>query len=309
MKAIVLHEYGPASNLIFEDVADPRPAAGEALVRVAATSINPADWLVRSGAVKDFLPIKFPYIPGCDLAGSVVEVGEGVTGFAPGDRVMAIARHSYAELCTVRASDLVKIPAGLEMTTATTLPLVTVTGYALIRLGALAQPGQTVLITGASGSVGRSAVFAAAQIGARVIAGVRGKRVDEARQLPGVSEAIAIDDDAEIDKLAPVDCVADTVGGKLADRLLAKVKEGGAFGCFPRQNPQNAALYPTIRITIIFGQVDPTINWPTLILRYAEAVRDGKFTIPIERIMPLTAAAEAQTIAEKGGVAKIVLTS
>ena len=309
MKAIVLHEYGPASALTYEDVEDPKPTAGEVLVRVCATSINPADWILRSGRVRDILPVTFPHIPGCDLSGTVVEVGEGVTSFEPGDRVMAMALHTYAELCTVPVTRLVKIPAGLEMTAAAALPLVNVTGDTLIRLGANVQPGQTVLIAGALGSVGRSAVFAATQIGARIIAGVRGKRLDAARQLPGVSEAVAIDDDAEIDKLGPLDCVADTVGGKLADKLFAKVKEGGTYGCFPKQNPQDAALYPTVHINIIFaGRVD-LASIAALTLRYAEAVRDDKLTIPVERIMPLADAAEAQVIAEKGGIAKIVLTA
>ena len=308
MKAIVLHEYGPASTLSYEDVEDPKPAAGEVLVRVCATSINPADWMVRSGAVKDILPVEFPHILGCDLAGTVVEASEGVTSFEPGDRVMAMTMHTYAELCTVKATNLVKIPAGLEMTTAATLPLVTLTGDGLIQLGANVQPGQTVLITGALGSVGRSAVFAAAEIGARVIAGVRGKRLDAARQLPGVSEVIAIDDDAAIDQLGPLDSVADIIGGKLADKFLARVKPGGTFGCFPKHNPQDATLYPTVHINTVFGQVDPATR-AAQILRYAEAVRDGKLTIPIERIMPLADAAEAQVIAEKGGVAKIVLTA
>ncbi len=308
MKAIVLHEYGPASNLIYEDFEDPKPAAGEVLVRVSATSVNPADWIVRAGMVKDIIPVAFPYIPGCDLAGTVVELGEGVTGFEPGDRVMAVALKSYAELCTVPASILVKIPAGLEMTTAAALPLVTITGDQLIRRGANVQPQQTVLITGALGGVGRSAVFAAAEIGARVIAGVRGRRLDAARQLPGVSEAIAIDNDAEIDKLGPVDCVADAVGGQLADKLLARVKLGGTFGCFPKREPQNVALHPTIHINIVFGQLDQ-LKVATILQHYAEAVRDGKLTIPIERIMPLAAAAEAHIIAEKGGIAKIVLTA
>jgi NADPH:quinone reductase-like Zn-dependent oxidoreductase len=80
----------------------------------------------------------------------------------------------------------------------------------------------------------------------------------------------------------------------------------GTFGCFPKQNPQDAALYPTVHINIVFGQVDPAAT-AAQVLRYAEAVRDGKLTIPIERIMPLAAAAEAQAIAEKGGVAKFVL--
>lgn len=304
MKAIVLHEYGPASNLVYEDIADPRPSEGSVLVRVAATSINPADWRVRSGAVKDFIPIAFPYIPGLDLVGTVVETGEGVTGLEPGDRVMAVARHTYAELCTVNAAALVKIPDGLEMTTAAALPLVNVTGDAMIRLGARVQSGQTVLITGALGGVGRSAIFAASQIGARVMAGVRGKRLEAARQLPGVSEVIAIDDDAAIDKLGPLDCVADTVGGERASQLLARVKEGGTFGCFPTQNPRNAALYPTIQINVVIAPVNSAT-----ILHYAEAVRDGKLTIPVERIMPLAAAAEAQAIAEKGGTAKIILSA
>ena len=308
MKAIVLHEYGPASILKYEDIADPRPGTGEVLVRVYATSINPADWMVRSGVVKDFLPVAFPHILGSDLAGTVVEAGEGVTGFEPGDRVMAVARGTYAELCTVPATELVKIPAGLEMTTAAALPLVTITGDNLIRLGANVQSGQTVLITGALGSVGRSAVFAASQIGARVIAGVRGKRLDEARKLPGVSEVVAIDDDVEIGKLSPLDCVADIVGGKLADKFLARVKEGGTFGCFPTKNPQNAALYPTVHITIVFGQAGP-ITRAEQILHYAEAVRDGKLLIPVDRVMPLADAAAAQVVAEKGGIAKIVLTA
>ncbi len=220
---------------------------------------------------------------------------------------MAMTLHTYAELCTVKATDLVKIPAGLEMTTAATLPLVTLTGYRLLRFCTNVQPGQTVLITGALSSVGRSAVFAASEIGARIIASVRGKRLDAARQLPGVSEAIAIDDDAEIDKLGPLDCVADTIGGKLADKLIARVKQDGTFGCF--FSPQNAARYPTIHISTTFEPVDNATTAATTLLHYAEAVRDGKLTIPIERIMPLADAAEAQGIAEKGGITKIVLTA
>jgi len=303
MKAVVLHEYGPASNLKYEDFQDPKPAVGEVLVRVSATSLNPVDWMMRSGAVKDIIPIEFPYILGCDLAGTVRAVGEGVAGFEPGDQVMAMTLHTYAELCIVKAGELVKIPDGLEMTTAATLPLVNITGDQLVCLGAKVQPGQTVLITGALGAVGRSAVFAAAEIGARVIAGVRGKRLDAARQLPGVTEAIAVDDDADIDKLPQLDCVADTLGGELVGKLIAKVKPGGTFGCFP-STLQDGALYPAIHINSVFAKADAATT-----RHYAEAVRDGKLTIPVDRILPLAEAAEAQAAAEKGGVAKIVLTA
>jgi NADPH:quinone reductase-like Zn-dependent oxidoreductase len=302
MKAVVLHEYGPASQLRFEDVEDPKPAAGEVLVRVSATSINPVDWMLRSGAVKDLIPIEFPYILGIDLAGVLCEVGERVTDFEPGDHVMALAAHTYAELCTVKATDLVKIPDGLEMATAATLPLVNVTGDQLVRLGARVESGQTLVITGALGAVGRSAVFAASEIGARIIAGVRGSKLNAARELHGVVEAVAIDDDTEIDKLGMVDCVADTIGGRIALKLLNKVKQGGSFGCFP-STPQDGALHPGIQINSIYAKVDTATT-----LHYAEAVRDGRLTIPIDRIAPLARAGEAQAAAEKGGVAKIVLT-
>ena len=132
-----------------------------------------------------FLPITFPYILGVDVAGTVEALGEGVTGFATGDRVMAVASHSYAELCVASANLLAKIPDGLDVTTAAALPLVTLTGDQLARVGAKVAPGKTVLVTGALGGVGRSAVFAAVESGAIVIAGVRGRRVEEAKKLPG----------------------------------------------------------------------------------------------------------------------------
>ncbi len=303
MKAVVLHGYGPASNLKYQDFQDPKPGSGEVLVRVSATSLNPVDWMLRAGTVKDIIPIEFPFILGCDLAGTVREVGEGVAGFEPGDRVMAMTLHTYAELCVVKAAELIRIPDGLEMTVAATLPLVNLTGDQLVRLGAQVQPGRTVLITGALGAVGRSAVFAASEIGARVIAGVRGRRLGEARQLPGVAEAVAVDDDADIDNLPPLDCVADTLGGELAGRLIAKVKPGGTFGCFP-STLQDAARFPDIHINSVFARADAATT-----LHYAEAVRDGRLTIPVERVLPLAEAAEAQAAAEKGGVAKIVLTA
>jgi NADPH:quinone reductase-like Zn-dependent oxidoreductase len=172
-----------------------------------------------------------------------------------------------------------------------------------MRLGAKVQRGQTVLVTGALGAVGRSAVFAAAEIGARIIAGVRGKRLDAARQLHGVVDAIAIDDEAEIDKLGLLDCIADTIGGKVAGKLLSKIKQGGSFGCFP-STLQDAALHPSVHINSVYAKVNTATT-----LHYAEAVRDGKLTIPVNRIMSLADAAAAQAAVEKGGIAKIVLTA
>src|SRR6201996_5159277 len=186
MKAAVLHEYGPPSKLKYEDFPDPKPGAGEVLVAVRAVSINPIDYKMRSGAAKERFPVTFPGIIGRDLAGVVRELGEGVKDFAVGDRVFALADATYAELCVVKASDLAKIPEGVDITTAAAVPLVSCTGDQLIREATAVQAGQTILLTGAVGSVGRCALLAAKEIGAKVIAGVRKKQIDEAKGLGAI---------------------------------------------------------------------------------------------------------------------------
>ena len=301
MKASVLHEYGPASNLKYEDFPDPKPGPGEVLVRVQAVSLNPIDWKLRSGAAKARFPLSLPAILGRDVAGTVRELGEGVKGFAIGDRVFALANRTYAELCIVKSSELSRIPDKLDMTTAATIPLVALTGDQLIRKATNVQPGQTILLTGALGSVGRCALFAALEIGAHVIAGVRKQQIHDAMDL-GAIAAIDINDDASISSLGALDAVADTVGGPIASKLIARVKPGGIFGTVLGP-PSNAALHPTVTVNHIMASPDPAT-----VIHYGEAVRDGKLKLPIDRILPLSQAAEAQTVAEKGGIGKVVLT-
>jgi NADPH:quinone reductase-like Zn-dependent oxidoreductase len=302
MKAVVLHEYGGSSKLKYEDFADPTPGPGELLVRVQAVSLNPIDWKMRSGVVKEYFPVNFPGILGRDVAGIVREIGPDVKGFKVGDRVFALAQATYAELCVVKATDLALIPDGLDITTAAAIPLVSLTGDQLIRRGTNTQAGQTIVITGALGSVGRCALFAALEIGAKVIAGVRKKQMDEALTL-GAIAAIDLDDDKSIASLGIVDAVADTVNHDIATKLIAKVKPGGIFASVVGP-PSNAALHPTIQVNMIMASPDPKT-----VVHYAEAIRDGKLKLPIDRIMPLAEAAEAQAVAEKGGVGKIILTA
>jgi NADPH:quinone reductase-like Zn-dependent oxidoreductase len=297
---VVLHEYGPPSKLRYEDFPDPRPGPGEVLVSVKAVSINPVDWKMRSGAAKERFPVTFPGVLGRDVAGVVRELGEGVEGFAVGERVFALAQSTYAELCVVKASDLARVPDGLEMTAAAAVPLVSLTGDQLIRKATEVQPGQTIVLTGAVGSVGRCALFAAREIGATVIAGVRRKQMDEARAL-GATEAIDLEDDASIAKIGTVDGVADTVGGEVAAKLLAKVKPGGHFGSVLGP-PKDAALHPTVKINAMMAQPDAKT-----IEHYGEAVRDGRLKLPIESVMPFKEAAQAQAAAEKGGAGKFIL--
>jgi NADPH:quinone reductase-like Zn-dependent oxidoreductase len=187
------------------------------------------------------------------------------------------------------------------MTTAAAVPLVSCTGDQLIRNATAVQPGQTIILTGAVGSVGRCALFCAREIGAKVIAGVRKNQIAEAKSL-GAVEAIAIDEDSAIAKLGTVDGVADAVGGEIASKLLGKVKPGGNYGSLVGP-PKDAALHPTVNVKPMTAQPNPATY-----VHYAEAIRDGKLDLPVDRVMPLKDAAAAQAAGEKGGVGKIVLT-
>jgi len=299
MKAIVVHQYGGPEVLKFEDYPDPVPGAGDVLVRVAAASVNPIDYKRRAGLTKDFYPMHFPRLIGVDMAGTVVKIGPEVEGFSVGDRVFAMADDTYAELCVVKAAVLAKIPKGLDLIQAAALPLVTTTGNQLLSATGI-RPGQTVMVVGAVGNVGRSAVFTAKEPGATVIAGVLKRQTDEAKTV-GADQVVATDDDSTIANLPPLDAVADTVGGRTAEKLIAKVKSGGAFATV-LQAPQNAAKFPSVKVVAVFSKFDrKTLEF------MAEAVRDGKLAIPISQIRPLKEAAEAQAAAEKGGIGKILL--
>jgi NADPH:quinone reductase-like Zn-dependent oxidoreductase len=299
MKAIVVHEYGGPEVLKFEEYPDPVPGQGEVLVRVAAASVNPIDYKRRAGLTKDFYPIRFPGLIGVDMAGTVVKVGPGVGDFSAGDRVFAMADNTYAELCVVKAEVLADVPEGLDLIEEAALPLVTTTGNQLL-LATGIKAGQTVMVVGAAGSVGRSAVFTAKYRGATVIAGVLKWQTDKAKTL-GADHVVATDDDAAIANLPPIDAVADTVGGRTAEKLIAKVKPGGVFASVI-EAPQNATKYSTVRVVPVFSKSDrATLEF------MAGAAQDGKLVIPISQKLPLSDAAKAHAMAEKGGSGKILL--
>jgi NADPH:quinone reductase-like Zn-dependent oxidoreductase len=299
MKAIVVHQYGGPEVLKFEDYPDPVPGPGEVLVRVAASSVNPIDYKRRAGLTKDFYPLKFPGLIGVDISGTVVKIGPGVEGFTAGDQVFAMADNTYAELCVVKADVLAKVPKGLDLIQAAALPLVTTTGNQLLSATGI-KAGQTVLVVGAAGNVGRSAVFTAKERGANVIAGVLKRQMDEVKTV-GADQVVATDDDTAIVHLPPLDAVADTVGGKTAEKLIGKVKAGGVYASVVG-TPQSAAYYPSVKVVHVFSKFDrKTLEF------MAEAVRDGKLVIPISQKLPLSEAAQAQATAEKGGSGKILL--
>src|SRR6202451_1152973 len=247
MKAVVLHEYGGPEKLKFEDnVPEPQISGSTVLIAAAAASVNPIDWKLRSGMRQKDFPLSFPAILGRDVSGVVRAVGANVKHFMVGDRVLALSNATYAELVAVGDSDVTHLPDGIDLADAAAIPLIALTGDQLVRLATNVKKGQVVLVTGALGSVGRAAVHTAKKIGAQVIAGVRGKDLDNARSL-GVSDVLAIDDDEAIDKFRLVDAVADTVGGEVGAELIVKVKQNGSFGYTAVLPEGDAAKNPAAR--------------------------------------------------------------
>jgi NADPH:quinone reductase-like Zn-dependent oxidoreductase len=302
MRAVVLHEYGGPEKLKFEDnVPEPQIGGSTVLIAATAASVNPIDWKIRSGIRQKDFPLSFPAILGRDVSGVVRTVGPNVKHFKSGDHVLAFTNATYAELVAVDDSDVTHLPDGLDMADAAAIPLIALTGDQLVRLATNVQKGQVVLVTGALGSVGRAAVHVAKKIGAQVIAGVRGKDLDDARSL-GVSSVLAIDDAEAIERLRLVDAIADTVGGEVAAKLIVKIKEGGSFGYTSVLPESVGSQNPAVKITRVFAKPDPS-----KVREFADDVRDGKFVLPIGRRMPLSDAAEAHVLGEKGGIGKILL--
>ena len=302
MRAVVLHEYGGPEKLRFEDnVPEPQISGNTVLIAAAAASVNPIDWKVRSGARQKDFPLSFPAILGRDVSGVVRAVGANVKHFKPGDRVLAFSNATYAELVAVDDSNVTHLPDGPDLADAAAIPLISLTGDQLVRGAANVQKGQVVLVTGALGSVGRAAVHTAKKIGAQVIAGVRTKALENARSL-GVAGVLAIDDGEAIENFRTVDAIADTVGGDVAAKLIAKVKQGGFFGYASMLPGSAVAQNPAVHIARVSAHPDPS-----KVREFADDVRDGKFVLPIGRRMPLRDAAEAHVLGEKGGIGKILL--
>jgi NADPH:quinone reductase-like Zn-dependent oxidoreductase len=300
MRAIVLDHYGPPSVLTLTSVPDPKPAPGEIAVRMSGASINPIDFKQRSGVAKAWFPLTFPAILGRDASGTVVAVGAGVTGFEPGARVLGrVPGAAYAEIVVGPAGGWALAPTNLDLTDAGALPLVALTGAQLVEEAVDARVGQTILVTGATGSVGRVAVFVAKARGATVYAGVRRHQKAEAEKL-GVAGVVALDDDADIEKLPALDGIADTVDGPTIQKLLPKVKVGGTIGSVLGEPAGAKARGLTVKGILAHDDAKR-------LGELAQAVAEGQLIIPIARRFPLVEAAAAHELAEKSAGGKVLL--
>ncbi|MFI7683140.1 NADP-dependent oxidoreductase [Streptomyces griseoaurantiacus] len=291
MRAARYHEYGGVETLVVEQAPDPHPGPGEIRIRVAAASVNPVDWKVRSGAVREVLPVDLPAVPGRDAAGVVDEIGEGVRGVGVGDRVFGLGGVTGATAEFVVLSAWARTPDTWsdEEAAAAALGAVTAMG-GLNALGPL--KGRTVLIEGAAGGVGSAAVEIAVAQGATVI-GTAGERNHEfLTSLGAVPTTYGAGLAERVATLAPdgVDVVLDTAAsGSLAD-LVALVGDPARVSTVAdHANAQRLGVH-----------VANAENDPALLAEAAELGRLGHFTPRVEATYPLERIAEAHAHSERG---------
>jgi NADPH:quinone reductase-like Zn-dependent oxidoreductase len=254
----------------------------------------------RAVTLKDMMPLKFPVILGRDIAGEIVGLGEGVAGLNLGERVLGMVNHAYAEYVVCKADDLARIPDTLQSVDAAALPLVVLTGAQLIENGVRPHSGQTLLITGAMGGVGRTAVHVAKRHAVRVIAGVRTNQQSEAERL-GADRVVALDDDKAIDRLKELDAVADTVGQDVIGRLIPHIRKGGILATVVGK--PGSAVGHDIRVEEVRVRPDSK-----RLAQLAQEVAQGAFTIPVGKRLKLSEIRYGHQLAEKGGIGKVVLT-
>ena len=246
MKAIRIHEYGDSGTLKLEDVPRLSPGNDQLLVHVRDAGVNPIDWKIRQGYLKNVMPTSFPLTIGQDFAGEASDLGHSVKDFKVGDRVFGFAQGSYAEYALAPVSTVARIPDSIDFATAAALPTAGSTALQIVRDVVGAKPGMTLLIQGAAGSVGSYASQIAKHLGARVIGTASGDDVDYLKSL-GVDETIDYKHERFEDKVHGVDAVIDLVGGDTLNRSYAVVKKGGVIASTVQPLDESRAKQAGIR--------------------------------------------------------------
>jgi NADPH:quinone reductase-like Zn-dependent oxidoreductase len=230
MKAIRIHAYGGPEFLVYEDAPRPQPEKGEVLIRVHAAGVNPVDWKIREGYLKDMLHRSLPLVPGWDVSGVVETVGPGVTRLKKGNEVYSrpdIARDgAYAEYIVVRESEVALKPKTIDHIHAAAIPLAGLTAWQSLFDAGKLMTGQKVLIHAAAGGVGSMAVQLAKWKGAYVVGTASEHNHDFLRDL-GADEIIDYTKTRFEDAVHDTDMVFDTIGGDTRKRSWQVLKKGG----------------------------------------------------------------------------------
>lgn len=232
MKAAQISEYGDASVVDINEVSTPMAGDGQVVVEVYASSLNPFDTKIRSGNMREVIPLQFPVTLGGDIAGVVHQVGTGVVGLNVGDKVYgqanAVAGNSgaFAEYAVTAAGQVAKAPDNMDFQQAASLPLVGVSALQALKVHGNLQPGQKIFIHGGAGGIGAIAIQIAKHIDAHVATTATGEDLDYVERL-GADEVV----DYKIQEFAKVlqdyDMVFDTVGGDDFNQALHIVRRGG----------------------------------------------------------------------------------
>jgi NADPH:quinone reductase-like Zn-dependent oxidoreductase len=307
MKAVRFHSYGTPDVLVYEDAPKPEPAAGEVLVKVHATSVNPIDWKVRAGHLKSFRDYPLPFILGWDVSGVVESVGSGATAFKPGDEVYGrpdLARSgAYAEYVVVKESEIARKPTGLDHVHSAAIPLVGLTAWQALFDAAGLTAGQKVLVHAAAGGVGHMAIQLAKLKNLYVTGTASGSNQEYLKQL-GCDLPINYETTRFEDVVHDYDAVIESMGGEVRNRSWKVLKKGGILVALigPPPSEEDAKAHG-VRASIIWGQAKA--DQLTEIARLADS---GRVKPEIAAVFPLRDAAKAHQMSETEHVrGKIVL--
>jgi NADPH2:quinone reductase len=323
MKAVLCKQFGPPESLVVEELPSPRAGAGEAVVSVRAASLNYPDVLMIQNKYQFTPPL--PFSPGSEMAGVVKQVGEGVHGYKPGDRVLAVTTYgAFAEEVKVDAGRLVPIPEGMDFNSAAAFLLTYGTSEHALRDRGTLKPGETLLVLGAAGGVGLAAVEIGKALGARVIACASSADKLEVCRQHGADESInyATEDMREkIKELTGakgVDVVYDAVGGPYTEPALRSTGWRGRLlvvGFAAGEIPKIPLNLPLLKGSSIVG-----VYWGDFARRepkqFAESIgrlgkwfREGKLKPHVSQTFPLEQAADAlKLMAARKVKGKVVLT-
>jgi 2-desacetyl-2-hydroxyethyl bacteriochlorophyllide A dehydrogenase len=244
MKAIVIEHYGDKEELKERELAKPEPEADEVLIEIQAAAVNPIDWKLRYGYLKEKLSLEFPIVLGWDAAGIIEKVGEDVDTLQKGDRVFVrpelTNRGTYAEYTTAKEELVAKMPDNINFKEAAAVPLAGLTAYqTLVDVGNL-DSGEKVLIHAGAGGVGSFAVQIAKKLGAYVATTASTKNVEFLKSL-GADEVIDYTKDDFSQELEDYDLVIDTLGGEIQDKSLTILKNGGMLVSIVEEPDQEKA--------------------------------------------------------------------
>ncbi len=315
MKAVRIHAFGGPEVMRLEDVARPVPAADEILVKVYASGVNPTDWGIRQGG-NDFLRpfLKLPMTLGWDAAGMVEEIGSEVTAFQKGDAVYGEPNFpgdgSYAEYCVAKASQFALKPKSIGFNEAAGVPLAGLTAWTAIFEHGKLQPGQRILVQGASGGVGSFAVQFAKAKGAYVIGTASASNLDYLQQL-GADEVIDYRNQKFEELVHDVDVVFEASPLRdNAERLksVTVLKAGGILVSVNIDLPFNEEVLAALARKQATGELSanqPRQEWLTEIAQLIDA---GKVKVFVSKVYPLEQVAEAHRESETWHVrGKLVL--